>query len=165
MLPPEEEFVVFEVVTVASMKNNVRMMLKMGMLMPMTCTTMTKLTFYKSCCRNTAKETKWDADSFQCGFSSSDLKYFWLLDLLHFSIVFLTYLLVICWVDHFTSLYHFSVAVAYFHPCCLGCGCSALKMSVTSAIWVTRQTIIISIVIILNKHHRNFVLRYHQKGI
>ena len=45
MLPPEEEFVVFEVVTVvASMKNSVRMMLKMGMLMPMTCTTMTKLT-------------------------------------------------------------------------------------------------------------------------
>ena len=30
MLPPEEEFVVFEVITVASMKNNVRMMLKMG---------------------------------------------------------------------------------------------------------------------------------------
>ena len=59
MLPPEEEFVVFEVVTVvASMKNSVRMMLKMGMMMPMTCTTMTKLTFYKSCCRNTAKETK-----------------------------------------------------------------------------------------------------------
>ena len=56
MLPPEEELVVFEVVTVASMMNNVRMMLKMGMLMPMTCTTMTKLTFYKSCCRNTAKQ-------------------------------------------------------------------------------------------------------------
>ena len=60
MLPPEEEFVVFEVVTVASMKNNVRMMLKMGMLMPMTCATMSKLTLYMSCCRHTAtaKETK-----------------------------------------------------------------------------------------------------------
>ena len=59
MLPPEEEFVVFEVVTVvASMKNSVRMMLKMGMLMPVTCTTMTQLTLYKSCYRYTAKETK-----------------------------------------------------------------------------------------------------------
>ena len=59
MLPPEVEFVVFEVVTVvASMKNSLRMMLKMGMLMPMTCMTMTKLTLYKSCYRYTAKETK-----------------------------------------------------------------------------------------------------------
>ena len=38
MLPPEEEFVVFEVVTVASMKNNLRMLLKM--VMPRTSITM-----------------------------------------------------------------------------------------------------------------------------
>ena len=79
-------------------------------------------------------------DQMRCWLLSMWIFFFWFkvfltLDLLHFSIVFLTYLLVICWVDHFTSLYHFSVAVAYFHPCCLGCGCSALKKSVTSAIY------------------------------